>query len=188
MGPEAKARRATRQARINREVQTLEFDEVDTPIGTVIIVARSEALFALDFSDCTERMVGLLEARLGPVVLERKNDPGGFSTRVRAYFDGDLDALQHVPVDMGGTPFQRTVWNALRAVRPGTTASYGELAASIGRAGAARAVGSANATNPIALAVPCHRIVGSDGSLTGYAGGVDRKSWLLKHESARPSA
>ena len=87
-------------------------------------------------------------------------------------------------METAGTPFQQTVWAALRKVQPGSTASYGELAASIGRAGAARAVGSANANNPVALAVPCHRIVGSDGSLTGYAGGIDRKRWLLEHESA----
>jgi len=164
--------------------ELLEFDEIESPIGTVIVVARSGVLFALDFEDCSDRLNELLEARVGPVRMERVDDPGGLSSRVRDYFGGELDALQHVPVEMGGTPFQRTVWHALRKLQPGETASYGELAASIGRAGAARAVGAANATNPIALAVPCHRVVGSDGSLTGYAGGVDRKRWLLEHESS----
>ena len=164
----------------------MHFDEIETPIGVMIAVEKSGALCALDFADCADRLHGLLAGRFGPVTLDRVADPGGFSSRVRAYFGGELGALQEVPVELGGTPFQRTVWSALRDVQPGTTASYGELAATIGRAGAARAVGSANATNPVALAVPCHRIVGSNGSLTGYAGGIARKRWLLEHESARP--
>ena len=166
--------------------QRLQFDEIETPIGVVVVVAKSDVLVALDFADCFDRLNGLLAPRFGPVTLDRTRDPGGVSSRVRAYFGGQLDALQDVPVDMVGTPFQRTVWTALRKVQPGSTASYGELAKTIGRAGAARAVGAANASNPIALAVPCHRIVGSDGSLTGYAGGIDRKRWLLEHESAQP--
>ena len=171
-----------------QQTLTLQFDEVETPIGVVIVIAKSGVLYALDFADCSERLEDLLSARLGPVTLNRVRDPGGFSSRVKAYFGGDIGALQDVPVETAGTPFQQTVWAALRKVQPGSTASYGELAASIGRAGAARAVGSANANNPVALAVPCHRIVGSDGSLTGYAGGIDRKRWLLKHESAAATA
>jgi len=159
-------------------------DEIETPIGIVVIVAKAGALCALDFADCRDRLNRLLAARFGPVTLDRATDPGGFSSQVESYFDEEIGALQDVPVEMGGTPFQRAVWTALRQVLPGSTASYGELAASIGRSGAARAVGSANATNPVALAVPCHRIVGSDGSLTGYAGGIDRKRWLLRHEAA----
>lgn len=159
-------------------------DEIETAIGTVVVVAKCDVLVALDFADCWDRLNGLLAARFGRVKLDRATDPGGFSSRVESYFGGAIGALQDAPVEMGGTPFQRTVWAALRKVLPGTTASYGELAASIGRGGAARAVGSANARNPVALAIPCHRIVGSNGSLTGYAGGIDRKRWLLQHESA----
>jgi methylated-DNA-[protein]-cysteine S-methyltransferase len=163
--------------------QRYQEDEIETPIGIVVVVAKSDVLVALDFADCRDRLDRLMATRFGPVTLERATDPGGFSTRVACYFGGEIGALQDVPVEMAGTPFQRTVWAALREVQPGSTASYGELAASIGRVGAARAVGSANAINPVALAVPCHRIIGSGGSLTGYAGGIDRKRWLLEHES-----
>jgi methylated-DNA-[protein]-cysteine S-methyltransferase len=166
----------------------LQMDRVDTPIGVVVLVAKSGVLYALDFADCVDRMNRLLAAGFGPLTLERAPDPGGLASRVQSYFGGEVDALQDAPVEMAGTPFQRTVWTALRKVKPGRTASYGELAASIGRTGAARAVGSANATNPVALAIPCHRIIGSDGSLTGYAGGVERKRWLLAHESAQSRA
>jgi methylated-DNA-[protein]-cysteine S-methyltransferase len=88
----------------------------------------------------------------------------------------------HLPLDLRGTAFQRTVWAALRAIPPGDTVTYAELARRVGRPGAARAVGSAVARNPVSIVVPCHRVVGSDGSLTGYAGGVERKRWLLAHE------
>ena len=116
--------------------------------------------------------------------LVRERDPNGFSSKVRAYLDGDLAALDEIPVETGGTPFQRQVWQALREVGPGTTSTYGELARRLGRPTAARAVGAANGRNPVALVVPCHRIVGANGALTGYAGGVERKRWLLKHEGA----
>ncbi len=184
MGLKARKQHKEQHKKQPQSTQKLQFDEIDTPIGVVIVAAKSGLLYALDFADCFGRLNRLLVARFGPVTLDRAADPGGFSSRVRSYFGGEIDALQDVPVEMAGTPFQRIVWAALRQVQPGSTASYGELAASIGRTGAARAVGSANATNPIALAVPCHRIVGSDGSLTGYAGGIDRKRWLLEHESA----
>lgn len=162
----------------------LEIDRVETPIGDVAIVATSDALVALDFVDCEVRMDRLLASRFGGVELLSKRDPGGLSTRVRAYFSGALDALDGVGVEPGGTPFQREVWDALRSLRVGETTSYGEIAARLHRPSAARAVGAANGRNPIALAIPCHRVIGADGSLTGYAGGVERKRWLLRHESA----
>jgi methylated-DNA-[protein]-cysteine S-methyltransferase len=99
-----------------------------------------------------------------------------------AYFEGQLDALDRLPVAAGGTPFQRLVWSALRTIPAGTTTSYGRLAASIGRPGASRAVGLANGANPIGIVVPCHRVIGAAGQLTGYGGGLDRKRWLLEHE------
>ncbi len=105
-------------------------------------------------------------------------------SRIEAYFRGDLGAVDDLEVDGGGTPFQRRVWQALREVPAGETASYQELAAELGRPTASRAVGSANARNPIALVVPCHRIVRSDGNLGGYAYGLTRKRWLLEHEGA----
>jgi methylated-DNA-[protein]-cysteine S-methyltransferase len=100
-----------------------------------------------------------------------------------AYFAGDVDALDSLAVRADGTPFQQSVWKELRLVRAGETASYGEIAERIGSPTAARAVGMANATNPIALIVPCHRIVRTGGALGGYYYGVETKRWLLDHEA-----
>jgi len=160
----------------------LAFDQVRSPIGTIVVVADGDTVCALDFEDCRPRMLALLERRCGPVRLRRVRDPGGFASRVRAYLAGDLDALADVPVDLRGTAFQQTVWAQLRTIRRGTTVSYAELAAAIGRPTAVRAVGATNGRNPVALAVPCHRVIGADGSLSGYAGGLERKRWLLRHE------
>jgi methylated-DNA-[protein]-cysteine S-methyltransferase len=112
-------------------------------------------------------------------------DPGGLVRALEAYFDGELSALDGLPVVMQGTEFQRAVWRTLRTIPCGRTMSYGELARRIGRPRAVRAVGLANGANPIGIVVPCHRVIGADGTLTGYGGGVDRKRWLLDHESAR---
>jgi methylated-DNA-[protein]-cysteine S-methyltransferase len=99
-----------------------------------------------------------------------------------AYFAGALDALDNVAIDPGGTPFQQSVWSALRRVPPGETTTYLALARTIGAPAAVRAVGAANGANPIWLVIPCHRAIGSDGRLVGYAGGLERKRWLLEHE------
>ena len=104
------------------------------------------------------------------------------SSALRAYLAGRLDALDALPVDAGGTPFQRECWAALRTIPAGTTWSYRQLAAAIGRPAAVRAVGLANGANPVGIVVPCHRVIGADGSLTGYGGGLERKRWLLEHE------
>ena len=104
--------------------------------------------------------------------------------RLEAYFGGETTALDGLDVELNGTPFQRRVWEALRAVRAGQTASYGDVARSIGAPAAVRAVGAANGANPVAIVVPCHRIIGASGSLTGYGGGLERKRWLLQHERA----
>ena len=101
---------------------------------------------------------------------------------LRRYFGGDLAALDAVPAELNGTPFQKAVWQALRRIPPGTTISYGELARRIGQPTSVRAVGAANGANPVAVIVPCHRVIGSNGTLTGYGGGLDRKRWLLAHE------
>jgi len=159
-------------------------DEISSPIGTLVAVVRDSALCALDFGDCEPRMRSLLAARFDGYELRTARNPAGVSKHIRSYFAGSLDALDAIAIDMHGTPFQRRVWRALRRVPPGSTASYGEIAARIGRPHAVRAVGMTNARNPIVLVVPCHRIIGSDGSLTGYGGGLDRKRWLLAHEGA----
>jgi methylated-DNA-[protein]-cysteine S-methyltransferase len=104
--------------------------------------------------------------------------------RLAGYFAGDTAALDGIDVELNGTPFQRRVWEALRGVPAGQTASYAEIARRIDAATAVRAVGAANGANPVAIVVPCHRIIGSSGSLTGYGGGLDRKQWLLRHEGA----
>ena len=102
--------------------------------------------------------------------------------KLRAFFDGDINAIDDIPVETGGTPFQRDVWTALRQIPAGETWSYARLAHHVGRPAAVRAVGAANGANPIGVVVPCHRVIGADGSLTGYGGGMDRKAWLLAHE------
>ena len=111
----------------------------------------------------------------------------GFVEPLLRYFDGELQALDAVACDPGGTPFQSRVWTALRTIPVGTTWSYGELARRLGDPKAVRAVGFANGSNPIAVAVPCHRVIGSDGTLVGYGGGLERKRWLLAHEGALPA-
>ncbi len=162
---------------------TLITDMLETPIGPVHLVSDGHALCALEFGPSEARLVPMLRARFGPAMeLRNARDPLGLTGRVRAWFAGDLAAFDGVAVDGGGTPFQRRVWAALRRIPPGETTSYGALAASLGVAGAARAVGLAIGRNPIAIAVPCHRVIGADGRLTGYAGGLERKRWLLEHE------
>lgn len=165
----------------------LVLEQLSSPIGSILVAEDPESgsVYALDFEDRRPRLTALLERRFGPVDLV----PGAalHAAPIRSYFAGELDALAEVPAVLGGTPFQARVWQALREIAPGTTLSYSALAGAIGSPGCARAVGAANARNPIALIVPCHRIVGSDGTLTGYAGGLERKRWLLTHEGALQS-
>jgi methylated-DNA-[protein]-cysteine S-methyltransferase len=104
---------------------------------------------------------------------------------MKNYFAGELGAIDDLPVKTAGTPFQRAVWSALREIPLGATESYGKLAERIGRPTAVRAVGLANGSNPIGIVVPCHRVIGANGSLTGYGGGMERKRWLLEHEKAQ---
>lgn len=160
-------------------------DAVESELGEIVLVGSETELCALDFGDCRDRMMLLLERRWPGAVLEKKPRFGGFRDRVDAYFAGDLEAFDRVKTASHGTEFEEEVWSGLRRIAPGTTVSYGELALQLGRPGAARAVGRANSRNPIALVVPCHRVIGGDGSLTGYAGGMERKKRLLEHEAGR---
>jgi methylated-DNA-[protein]-cysteine S-methyltransferase len=160
----------------------LQFERIDSPIGEIVIVVDGGRLVALDYADYEQRMLKLLRRRYGSVRLEKTTAAGGFRDRVRDYFAGDYTSLDAIPIATGGTVFQEQVWAALRAISPGTTLTYGELATRVGKPGAYRAAGMANALNPIAIVVPCHRIVGAGASLTGYAGGIERKQWLLRHE------
>jgi methylated-DNA-[protein]-cysteine S-methyltransferase len=157
---------------------------VNTPVGEVMLVARDGKLCALDFARARGRVRRELKARFGDVTLVRTPDPAGAASALRAYFAGRLDALDGIEVDLGGTPFQRRVWAALRRIPAGRTLSYSQLAARIGRPAAVRAVGTANGRNPVAIVVPCHRVIAAGGGLGGYGGGLPRKRWLLRHEGA----
>jgi methylated-DNA-[protein]-cysteine S-methyltransferase len=163
-------------------MKELQLDAFDSPIGTVMIVVDDERLCALDFADCEQRMMTLLQRRYGPVHLVQTTNPAGFSSRIHAYFAGNYQSLDTIPISIGGTDFQQQVWTALRTIRPGTTISYRELATKLEKPTAYRAVGAANSLNPIGIVLPCHRVIGADASLTGYAGGLARKQWLLQHE------
>lgn len=157
-------------------------DEIESPLGNIILGEADGALCALYFADFRSRMLSQLETLHGPVHPKKTSTPSQSSVRLDAYFEGDLAALDALKVHTGGTPFQQAVWSALLRVRAGTTATYGELAAWLGRPQAARAVGAAVGQNPVSIVLPCHRIVGANGSLTGYGGGLERKRWLLQHE------
>ncbi len=159
-------------------------DTISSEIGEILIVAHRRAMVAVDFAGYGERLKRSLRARYGEVELKHSKDPNGYASKIRAYFAGDIDALDEIDVDIGGTPFQAKVWNELRRVRAGTTATYGEIAERVGNPKAVRAVGSTNGRNPLTLVVPCHRIIGANGTLTGYAQGLDKKRWLLAHEGA----
>jgi methylated-DNA-[protein]-cysteine S-methyltransferase len=157
-----------------------------TKLGTVRMVVRDDALCALGFVERWAPLARALRRRFGADVPA----PGAHTAATArvagaldAYFAGMVDGLDALPVDPGGTPFQHAVWTALRGIPAGTTASYGGLARAIGHADAVRAVGAANGANPIWLVLPCHRVIGADGSLTGYAYGLERKRWLLTHEA-----
>jgi O-6-methylguanine DNA methyltransferase len=159
----------------------------DSPLGTLLIVSGEDGtLRALDYEPYEARMKRLLGVHYGHYTLADGNAPRAVTRALDAYFAGELAALDGLPVATAGTAFQRSVWRALRAIGAGETLSYGGLATRLGRPSASRAVGLANGANPIAIVVPCHRVIGADGSLTGYAGGVERKRWLLRHEAEHP--
>ena len=157
-----------------------------SPIGTMLLVSDGDgALRALDFDDYEARLHRLLRLYYGRYALARHPVPDAIARPVAAYFAGELGAIDAIPVATGGTAFQRRVWGALRRLPAGTTSSYGGLAASLGQPRASRAVGLANGANPVAIVVPCHRVIGGNGALTGYGGGLSRKRWLLEHEGVQ---
>ncbi len=148
---------------------------VDSPIGELTVVAEDGALVGL-------YMTGHRPAPDPESFGERVDDALPAATaQLAEYFAGERTAFD-LPLAPRGTAFQQAVWAALRDIPYGETRSYGELAAALGRPGASRAVGLANGHNPISIVVPCHRVVGAGGKLTGYAGGMERKSWLLALE------
>jgi methylated-DNA-[protein]-cysteine S-methyltransferase len=167
------------------------FDVTRTPIGHLGLVTDEQGrLRATGFTDGHARMERWLRRRADSreASLVETRNPAGVTDAIDAYFAGDLAALDELAVFTEGTPFQESVWAALRAIPGGTTISYAELARRIGRPKAVRAVGLANGANPIGVVVPCHRVIGADGSLTGYGGGVERKRWLIDHEQRATGA
>ena len=169
---------------MNPSFNRLLLDRLPTPLGVMLLVTdEREHLRALDWEDHEPRMRRLLRLHYGASgsALHPGSSPA-VRAALEAYFAGDLAAIARLPVETGGTPFQREVWAALRRIPAGDTLSYGALAARIHRRSAVRAVGRANGANPVGIVVPCHRVIGADGSLTGYGGGLERKQWLLAHE------
>jgi methylated-DNA-[protein]-cysteine S-methyltransferase len=163
-------------------------DHLDTPIGRMALaVDAAGRLRATGFTDGEPELARALLPGERAVELGPAHDPGGVTSRLARYFAGDIPVLDGIAVEFGGTEFQRAVWQALRAIPGGETISYSELTRRIGRPRAVRAVGLANGANPVGVVVPCHRVIGQDGSLTGYGFGLPRKRWLLAHERrARP--
>ena len=156
----------------------LEVEELPTPLGVLLLVSRQDSLYAVEWKDCEARMHRPLR---GATLVPREARSGAHRALER-YFTGDVGSIDALAVQPPGTPFQCAVWRALRDIPAGETSTYGALAHRLGRPTAARAVGAANGANPLSVVVPCHRLVGADGALTGYAGGLARKRWLLDHE------
>lgn len=164
---------------------TLLEDKITTPLGPLWLLCDEQfRLRAVEWEEHSDRMVQLLELHYRSEGYQRvaASNPDGLSDKMKAYFEGDLSVIDTLPSETGGTPFQREVWKALRTIPCGQVMHYGQLAQVLGRPGAARAVGAANGLNPVSVVVPCHRVIGSNGTMTGYAGGVQRKEWLLRHE------
>ncbi len=159
-------------------------DRYESPIGVILLVTDDAALRALDFLEYETRLQRLLKLQNGSITLLERAAPLGIKERLEAYFHGQIRGIEEIQVRTGGTLFQKQIWTELRKIPAASTATYGELAKKIGRPKASRAVGLANGANPIAIVVPCHRVIASTGALTGYGGGLARKRWLLEHEAA----
>lgn len=160
------------------------FEKIQSPVGELLMIADTTGtLRVLEFHDQSDRWRPTLARRFKDAELTEKPGAFGHAKILARYFEGEVEAIDAMATAGEGTEFQRTVWKALRTIPAGSTLSYGALARQIGQPSATRAVGLANGANPIAIVVPCHRVIGSDGSLTGYGGGLERKRWLLAHEA-----
>jgi methylated-DNA-[protein]-cysteine S-methyltransferase len=165
--------------------ETLTLERLPTPFGPILVAADGEGrLRAVEFWNDEAEMRRLLARHFGAVKAEFGKVAAPIRAAFERYFAGDRGALKNVPWTTDGTPFQQKVWQALATIPVGETWSYAQLAAAIGAPKAVRAVGLANGANPIPIVVPCHRVIGANGSLTGFGGGLDRKRWLLRHEGA----
>ncbi len=165
--------------------ESLRLDELKTPIGTALLLTDGDGVLrALDWQEFADRVHREVRLRYRGADMRRSRAPDAMRKALMAYFDGELDAVDGIRVAAEGTPFQKKVWAALRRIPVGETLSYSALAKKIDHPAAIRAVGLANGANPISVVVPCHRVIGADGTLTGYGGGLPRKRWLLAHEGA----
>jgi methylated-DNA-[protein]-cysteine S-methyltransferase len=155
-----------------------------TPMGDLALATDdADVLRGVELWGDEARLSGWMRAKYGKnVVLSSGRTPAAVRGLLDEYFAGRLDALDEIACQADGTPFQKSVWTALRRIPAGQTLSYGQLAQQLDKPNAVRAVGLANGSNPISIVIPCHRVIGSDGSLTGYGGGLERKRWLLTHE------
>jgi methylated-DNA-[protein]-cysteine S-methyltransferase len=165
--------------------ETLTLDRLATPIGTALLVTdEAGSLRAFNWTDYEPAMRKWLGRHYPKAKLTEGRAPAPVREPFEAYFRGESSALETVPWTASGTPFQLKVWETLCTIPAGETLSYAGLAERIGRPTAVRAVGLANGANPVAVVVPCHRVIGANGSLTGYGGGLPRKRWLLELEGA----
>ena len=163
-------------------MKRLEMITYRSPIGMMDVVLDGQSLVGLDYSDNPRRLRGHLSRRYSDFELRRLNGPTPVLDALDTYFSSGGDPFRSLKLDPGGTEFQRCVWRELRRIPPGSTLDYASLARRVGNPRAVRAAASSNARNPIAIAIPCHRVIGRDGSLRGYAGGIERKRWLIGHE------
>ena len=163
----------------------LYIDRLETPLGVGLLITDQDGMLrAFDWDGESRRLLRLMRRYYPTIALSDGPAPPTLRSAFTDYFAGRIDALDGVAWRSSGTPFQLSVWRALCDIPAGQTISYGELAARIGKPKAVRAVGMANGANPVSLVAPCHRVIGANGSLTGYGGGLDRKQWLLRHEGA----
>lgn len=178
---------------MSAQTATFIVDRVDSPVGRILIVVDElQRLRGLNWEDREERLRRELSTQYNragiQIDLVRGRGPASVREPLQQYLEGKLSAIDAIVVETAGTPFQKRVWGELRRIPVGTTLSYGRLAARIGRPEAVRAVGHANGANPVSVVVPCHRLIGADGSLTGFGGGLHRKRWLLTHEGVDVAA
>lgn len=159
--------------------------QLTTPLGPMLAVTDERGVLrALCFAsdDAGTKLRQSLRRQYGPLPIDAGTPPRSVSQALDRYFAGEIAALNEIQWAAAGTPFQQSVWTALTTIPVGATTSYGAIAAKIGIPKAVRAVGTANGANPIAIVVPCHRVIGANRALTGYGGGLERKRWLLAHE------
>ncbi len=155
---------------------------IESPVGALTCLVREGVLIAVAFESGRGSTIEKAARRFKGEEVRDVREAGGVRAAFATYFAGDIRALDSLAVDPGGTPFQAKVWATLREIAAGGTWSYEDLARRVGSPAAVRAVGAANGANPIPLVLPCHRVIGKNGKLVGYGGGMDRKVWLLRHE------